>query len=192
MANFYLSDSPIWNFSPIKSHPDTDLIKNNKHKQEIFNALTFWGSAGSAFALHDEPDKVCSINYLHPIDGTHAKFWICFTILDSFKLKAYLKKRFDHLFEYCENYLRHSSLLFHPKILQELDITYYHGLQMPGDIIVTFSGGLHMGYNMGVNLAEVSFGIKHPLTFGTISIKKHSVLAIHQISVSKITNYSKM
>ena len=53
----------------------------------------FWGTAGSLFGIHDEPDKYGSVNYLHPIDGTHPKYWVGFTIADSFKIKAYFKTR---------------------------------------------------------------------------------------------------
>ena len=174
----YLSDSPIWQFSPLKSHPDVDLIEDIDDKKDLFEALTFWGTKGSAFVIHDEPDKLCSINYLHPINGTLGKFWIGFTKEDSFKLKAYMNKRFEHLFDWCENNMRHSSILFHPKILKELGITYYYGTQMPGDIVITFSGALHMGYNLGTNLAEVSFGIAFPLTFG-----------YHQLFIFNIITY---
>ena len=153
--------------SPLTSHPDLDLIRNSKIKQELLHSNMFWGTAGSVFAIHDEPDKFGSINYLHPIPGTHGKHWFGFTKKDSFKIKAYLKNRFPYMFvTFCENYLRHSQLFFNPEMLQKLGITYYHGTQQPGDFVLTFPGSLHMGYNMGTNLAEVSFGNQPPLTFG--------------------------
>ena len=65
--------------------------------------------------------------------------------------------------EFCDNYLRHSEVYFNPKMLEKLGITYYFGTQEPGDLVITFPGGLHMGYNMGTNLAEVSFGTQHQI-----------------------------
>ena len=153
--------------SPISSHPDLDQIEDNEAKRSLLNSAIFWGTSGAIFGIHDEPDKYGSVNYLHPIDGTHAKYWFGFTRIDSFKIKSYLKTRFPFMFEeFCDNYLRHSQLIFNPKMLATLGITYYYGTQNPGDLVITFPGSLHMGFNMSINLAEVSFGTKHQLTFG--------------------------
>ena len=143
--------------SPLTSHPDLDLLEDSNTKKELLNSNMFWGSAGSVFAIHDEPDKLGSLNYLHPINGTHGKHWFGFTKQDSFKIKTYLKNRFPWMFvNFCQNYLRHSQLFFNPQFLKKLGITYYYGTQLPGDFVLTFPGGLHMGYNLGPNLAEVS------------------------------------
>ena len=89
----FFTDSPIWNMSPISTHPDLDLIEDNDAKRTLLSSTMFWGTAGSLFGIHDEPDKYGSVNYLHPIDGTHPKYWVGFTIADSFKIKAYFKTR---------------------------------------------------------------------------------------------------
>ena len=95
--------------SPISSHPDLDQIEDNEAKRSLLNSAIFWGTSGAIFGIHDEPDKYGSVNYLHPIDGTHAKYWFGFTRIDSFKIKSYLKTRFPFMFEeFCDNYLRHS------------------------------------------------------------------------------------
>ena len=70
--------------SPISTHPDLDLIEDNEAKRNLLTSTMFWGTAGAVFGIHDEPDKFGSVNYLHPIDGTHAKYWIGFTITDLF------------------------------------------------------------------------------------------------------------
>ena len=65
--------------SPLTSHPDLDLLEDSNTKKELLNSNMFWGSAGSVFAIHDEPDELGSLNYLHPINGTHGKHWFGFT-----------------------------------------------------------------------------------------------------------------
>ena len=70
--------------TPISAHPDLDLIEDNEAKRTLLSSTMFWGTAGAVFGIHDEPDKFGSVNYLHPIDGTHAKYWIGFTITDLF------------------------------------------------------------------------------------------------------------
>eukprot|EP00884_Botryococcus_braunii_P010329 jgi/Botrbrau1/19298/Bobra.0073s0041.1 len=109
------------------------------------------GMLFSCFAWHIEDHMLYSINY-HHVGAPKRWYGVPHTAIDQFEtcFKATLPK----LFERQPDLLCHLVTMLSPRILREHNIPVYKVLQEPGDLVVTFPGGYHCGFNLGFNCAE--------------------------------------
>jgi hypothetical protein len=54
----------------------------------------------------------------------------------------------------CSQRIRYLGLFIRPEFLDKASIRYLLILQQPGDLIITFAGAYHQGFNAGANMAE--------------------------------------
>jgi hypothetical protein len=56
----------------------------------------------------------------------------------------------------CSQFLRHKTKLINPSKLRQHGIRHSTVLQYPGEIVITFPGAYHAGFNHGFNIAEAT------------------------------------
>ena len=63
-----------------------------------------------------------------------------------------LRKLFPQEYKLCNQYHRHKNLFVDPvKVQEAMSIPIYKMIQRPGDMVVTWPGTFHWGYNAGLN-----------------------------------------
>ena len=107
------------------------------------------GTRGSTFPVHMEDSNLGSVNYL--LDGK-PKVWFVVHPEDRDKFVLGLKKLYPKEYKKCSQYHRHKNLFVNPVMVQkEMDIAVFRIEQLPGDLVVTWPGTFHWGYNSGLN-----------------------------------------
>ena len=82
-----------------------------------------------------------------------------------------MKELHPKLFEECQNYLGHRTIMTHPDvILKKMNLQLHYGKQTPGTYAITFPGAYHFGFNGGRNVAEVIFKVMAGI-FNFVSIQ---------------------
>ena len=67
------------------------------------------------------------------IPDTYPKHWYSLSPSDQLKFEEYMKELHPKLFEECENYLGHRTIMTHPDvILKKMNLQLYYGKQTPG------------------------------------------------------------
>lgn len=74
----------------------------------------YFGAWATTFAWHVEDMDLYSINYLH---FGAPKLWYCIPPAFARKFEAFAREHFKPEFLACHSFLRHKSILIHPKIL---------------------------------------------------------------------------
>ena len=122
----------------------------------FFKPYKYFGVKGAKFGPHSEEDRLCAINMLLPLPGTHPKVWYSIAREDKFKLEFLLKAYAPEMFQYCSNAIEHRYFFLNPDLLLESGIQVYETIQDPGDVVLTWEGTIHWGFNMGPNCAWVN------------------------------------
>ena len=121
---------------------------------EISGINTPWGYAGtrgSVFPVHLEDHDVGSIN--HHLDGAN-KVWFFVHPEDRDKFVDGLKKMYPEQYKMCSTYHRHKFFYVDPVMVQQaMGITITTVIQRPGDVVVTWPGTFHWGFNVGLNVS---------------------------------------
>jgi hypothetical protein len=96
-----------------------------------------------------------SVNYL--VAGA-PKVWYCVPPSDYLAVVKLISKLFagSTLVKTCPQAVMHKRFLIHPETLRENGITCSRVVQEQGDLIVTFPGAFHFGYNTAYNIAEAT------------------------------------
>jgi hypothetical protein len=133
--------------------PDLDF-KDNVITGYTSPAL-YVGSPGTTFVLHAEDMNLGSVNYL--VAGA-PKVWYVVPSSDNLKVVDLVSKLFanEKLVKTCPQAVMHKRFLIHPDTLREHGITCSRIVQEQGDLIVTFPGAFHFGYNSAYNIAEAT------------------------------------
>jgi len=105
----------------------------------------------SVFCAHTEDMNLLSINYLH---AGAPKYWYAISPKDRGRFESLMASLFSHQSSACKEFLRHKRSLVSPSILTKAGIEYTTQVQRPGDIIITYPGSYHFGFNTGFNIAE--------------------------------------
>lgn len=168
-APLYGADIPHTLFSKASPHP-WNLHRLPSVLSDILNPLKlslpgintpylYIGSPFTFFAFHTEDYELSSLNYMH--NGA-PKFWYCIHPKDKKLFEKWVKTHCVEQFVSCPQFFRHKTLLINPYELKRIfgeEITIEKHMQREGEMIVTFSGAYHMGFNWGINVAEsVNFG----------------------------------
>jgi len=113
---------------------------------------------------HTEDMKLLSINYLH---AGAPKYWYSICPEDSQRFESYATSRFGTAASGCPEFLRHKRYLISPALLKKAGIRYKTLIQRAGDIVITFPGAYHFGFNTGYNMAEsTNFAVPEWIPFG--------------------------
>jgi len=117
----------------------------------VTSAYLYFGMWASVFAAHTEDMNLPSINYLH---AGAPKYWYAISPDDSDRFESLMASQFSCAASACPQFLRHKSHLLSPSIITKAGISYTTQVQRAGDVIITFPGSYHFGFNTGFNCAE--------------------------------------
>lgn len=125
----------------------------------------YFGMWASVFCAHTEDMNLLSINYHH---AGAPKVWYAVPAgEDSQRFEHLMEANYQHSRRECPEYLRHKRSLMSPKILKKFGIPFTSTVQYPGDVIVTFPGSYHFGFNAGFNIAEATnFAVPEWIPYG--------------------------
>jgi jumonji domain-containing protein 2 len=156
-----------WNIDKLESclqllladlnHRDIQDMKKDKFTEEdlrmpgVTSAYLYFGMWASVFCAHTEDMNLCSINYLH---AGAPKYWYAISPQDSGRFESLMASMFSHQSAQCKEFLRHKRSLISPSILTKAGIEYTTQVQRAGDIMITYPGSYHFGFNTGFNVAE--------------------------------------
>lgn len=108
--------------------------------------------------------NLLSINYLH---AGAPKYWYAIAEEDTDRFESLMASMFSHQANACPQFLRHKRSLVSPSLLTKAGISYTTQVQRAGDIIITFPGAYHFGFNTGFNCAEsTNFAVPEWIPFG--------------------------
>lgn len=125
----------------------------------------YFGMWASVFCAHTEDMNLLSINYLH---AGAPKVWYAVPAgEDSQRFEHLMEANYQHARKDCPEYLRHKRSMVSPAILKKAGIPFTTTVQYPGDVIVTFPGSYHAGFNTGFNIAEATnFAVPEWIPYG--------------------------
>lgn len=130
----------------------------------VTSAYLYFGMWASVFSAHTEDMNLLSINYLH---AGAPKYWYAIAQEDSDRFESLMASMFSHQATSCPEFLRHKRSLLSPSLLTKAGISYTTQVQRAGDIIITFPGSYHFGFNTGFNCAEsTNFAVPEWVPFG--------------------------
>lgn len=156
-------------------HPDN--LEERFRLPGVTSAYLYFGMWASVFSAHTEDMNLLSINYLH---AGAPKYWYAIAHEDSHRFESLMSSMFSHLSSTCSEFLRHKRSLLSPSILQKAGISYTTMVQRAGDIMITFPGSYHFGFNTGFNVAEsTNFAVPEWIPFG----KQAKICMCHPHSV---------
>jgi len=174
-----------WNVDQLESclalleadYKNSDELDENFRLPGVTSAYLYFGMWASVFSAHTEDMNLLSINYLH---AGAPKYWYAIAQEDSHRFESLMSSMFSHLSSTCPEFLRHKRSLLSPSLLQKAGISYTTMVQRPGDIIITFPGSYHFGFNTGFNCAEsTNFAVPEWVPFG----KQAKICMCHPHSV---------
>jgi len=130
----------------------------------VTSAYLYFGMWASVFCAHTEDMNLLSINYLH---AGAPKYWYAISPEDSDRFESLMTSLFSHQSTNCKEFLRHKRSLVSPNILTKAGIEYTTHVQRAGDIMITYPGSYHFGFNTGFNVAEsTNFAIPEWIPMG--------------------------
>lgn len=130
----------------------------------VTTSYLYVGMWGSVFAAHTEDMNLLSINYLH---AGAPKYWYSIAPEDAQRFESLACSLFPSHLRTCTEFLRHKSQLISPQYLKKAGIKYKTQVQRAGDIIITFPGSYHFGFNTGFNVAEsTNFAVPEWIPWG--------------------------
>jgi hypothetical protein len=160
-------DACGWNVDKLESclqllladmnNKDLEELNQDKLKEEDFrmpgvtSAYLYFGMWASVFCAHTEDINLLSINYLH---AGAPKYWYAISPDDSGRFESLMTSLFSHQSANCKEFLRHKRSLVSPSILTKAGIEYTTMVQRAGEIMITYPGSYHFGFNTGFNIAE--------------------------------------
>lgn len=143
----------------------------------VTSAYLYFGMWASVFSAHTEDMNLLSINYLH---AGAPKYWYAIAEEDADRFESLMKSMFSHQANDCKEFLRHKRSLMSPNLLKKHGISFTTQVQRAGDIIITFPGSYHFGFNTGFNCAEsTNFAVPEWVPFG----KEANICMCHPHSV---------
>lgn len=174
-----------WNVDQLESclalleadYKNADELDEKFRLPGVTSAYLYFGMWASVFSAHTEDMNLLSINYLH---AGAPKYWYAIAQEDSHRFESLMSSMFSHLSTTCPEFLRHKRSLLSPSLLQKAGISYTTMVQRAGDIIITFPGSYHFGFNTGFNCAEsTNFAVPEWVPFG----KQAKICMCHPHSV---------
>lgn len=124
----------------------------------------YFGMWKAMFSWHTEDMDLFSINYLH---FGEPKRWYCIPEGERYRFEQLAISHFPEIEKACKHFLRHKTTMISPSIVKAASISIYTGVQREGEIMITFPGAYHCGFNHGFNCAEsVNFAIESWISRG--------------------------
>ena len=115
----------------------------------ITSPMMYVGMWRSFFPFHCEDRNLFSINVMHLGEP---KYWYGVPPASGPRLETLAKSIWPE--ETCPEFMRHKTKMVSPTRLAQAAIPFVRAVQRPGDIMITWPGSYHGGFNAGFNLAE--------------------------------------
>ena len=149
-----------WNVAKL----DSLLNYLDAQVQGVNTAYLYFGMWKAMFAWHTEDMDLFSINYLH---FGEPKKWYCIPSAERSKFEEVAREYFGESYKECPEFLRHKTSLISPSLLRSKNISVYTMVQREREIMITFPGSYHCGFNHGFNCAEsVNFANETWIQYG--------------------------
>ena len=160
VGTLFSDDVKHWNIGKLDS-----LLKYlDAQVQGVNTAYLYFGMWKAMFAWHTEDMDLFSINFLH---FGEPKKWYCIPSSERTKFEEVAKEYFGELYKECPEFLRHKTTIISPTLLKSKNVPVYTMVQREREIMVTFPGSYHCGFNFGFNCAEsVNFATESWVNFG--------------------------
>mmetsp|Transcript_34299 Transcript_34299/g.103369 ORF Transcript_34299/g.103369 Transcript_34299/m.103369 type:complete len:270 (-) Transcript_34299:15-824(-) len=119
----------------------------------VTNGMLYFGAPRAFFAWHVEDANLYSVNYLH---CGAPKSWYGIAPRSAAAFERLAASYFPRQHQECPDFLRHKTSVIAPRLVAHAGLAddLVEAVQRPGDIMVTFPGGYHCGFNHGFNVAE--------------------------------------
>ena len=136
----------------------------------VVTPWTYFGSAFSIFAFHNEDGNTFSSNLQLSGDP---KIWIFLEPGQARELEGAIRALYPQYSDggtLCNDYLRHKSCFFTLSQLKQFGMRYTVVVQNPGEMIVTMPYAIHGGFNTGENCnVAVNMAAKSWLPYGLVA-----------------------
>ncbi|CAD5210816.1 unnamed protein product [Bursaphelenchus okinawaensis] len=159
----FSDDITVWNMN------DTGPLLRELAKDIEIAGVTvpylYFGAPDTTFSWHVEDCDLYSINYQH---FGEPKFWYAIPSYEADRFERLCYQLYREQFGgVCKSFIRHKICIVSPEILRKHEITFGNIAQYPGEFIITFPRGYHMGFNVGFNCNEaINFASERWLPFG--------------------------
>lgn len=148
-----LRKMPIWN---IRRLPGV-LRRVGQRVPGVNDPYLYLGMWKATFAWHVEDMDLYSINYIH---FGAPKAWYSIGLESKQRFEETMQNVFAGDYRECSQFMRHKAFVMSPRCLGEQGIKVNRVVQRAGEIMLTFPGGYHAGFNHGFNCAEsVNFAL---------------------------------
>ncbi|EER19027.1 hypothetical protein Pmar_PMAR025227, partial [Perkinsus marinus ATCC 50983] len=176
-----LADGEQWSLRTLPLLPDSVLNEylpsHGGGPLDIAGVTRPWvylGSALSAFCWHAEDQYLYSINFHH---AGAAKIWYSVPGRQARAMEDLFRRELPTLCSSIPDLTQHMTTMIDPKVLLTQGLLVTRGVQRPGDIVLTFPGAYHGGFNAGINLAEaVNVPARDWITMGSVAGRAYTKL----------------
>ncbi|CAD5214411.1 unnamed protein product [Bursaphelenchus xylophilus] len=131
----------------------------------VTSPYLYFGAPDTTFSWHVEDVDLYSINYHH---FGEPKFWYAIPSGESSRFERLCYQLYrEELGGICKTFIRHKICIINPQVLKDHNIPYGCIPQYPGEFIITFPRGYHMGFNLGFNCNEaINFATERWFPYG--------------------------